>query len=390
MGAPVRFSSRTPGDLTPTPLARLLEGEQGGVDLTLSNPTRAGLEYDDAAIRAALSRPEVLRYEPTALGHAAARDAVARYLGSVGRPVAADRLALTASTSEAYGALFKLLCDPGDAIAAPSPSYPLVPHLAGLEGVEVVPYQLRRDGGRWRIDRGTLEEALAAGARAVVVVSPNNPTGSVPDADDRRLLADACRRHDAALIVDEVFAPYGWHGGPVEPVVGDDGPLAFVLDGLSKSAALPQLKLGWVAVRGPEAEARAALTRLEWVLDAYLSVSAPVQAGAAELLATAPAMQRRLRARLGSNLAALRAALTGMGHVEVLPGDGGWYAVLALAGGIDEEALVTGLASRAGVRVHPGFYYDFATEGFLVVSLLVPEAAFAAGASALARGLARR
>jgi aspartate/methionine/tyrosine aminotransferase len=386
----VRFSTRTPSDLTPTPLARLLEGEQGGVDLTLSNPTRAGLEYDEAAIRAALARPEVLRYEPSALGHEAARQAVARYLASIGRPVSHDRLALTASTSEAYGALFKLLCDPGEAVAGPAPSYPLVPHLGGLEGVDVIPYQLHRDRDRWRIDPRSLEDALAAGARAVVVVSPNNPTGNVPDAAERRLLAEACRRHDAALIVDEVFAPYGWHDGPVEPVAGDDGPLAFVLDGLSKSAALPQLKLGWVAVRGPEVVAREALTRLEWVLDAYLSVSAPVQAGAAELLATAPAMQRRLRARLLANLTALRTALASVPGVEVLAGDGGWYAVLALAGETDEEALVTALITDAGVRVQPGFFYDFAAEGYLVVSLLVPEATFVAGARALARGLAAR
>lgn len=381
--AAVRYSTRLPADLTPSALARQLEAATA-IDLTISNPTRVALAYDVARLHAALAHAEVCAYDPQPLGLASTRGAVARYLAGLGRRSGPERIALTASTSEAYGTLFKLLCDPGDAVAVPAPSYPLVPHLAELEGAVSAPYRLVYDE-RWRLDFESLAAVLAAGARAVVVVNPNNPTGhGLADAERRELRA-LCRRHDAAIIADEVFAPYGCKG-PLASLGEDGGPLTFVLDGLSKAAALPQLKLGWISVFGVEAEVGAALGRLEWLLDAYLSVNAPVQLAAAELLAAAPAMQAQINARLARNRAALRAALATSG-CRLLPSDGGWYAVVALPAGVGEEEVVAALAVRDGVRVQPGYFYDFADEGFLVMSLLVDPPTFTRGAGIVARRL---
>ncbi len=375
----VRFSSRLPRDLSASPLTEALQRAPFGIDLTESNPTLVGLRHDEALLGAALGTRGLSSYHPEPLGSREAREAVAAYLARAGRRVPIERLALTASTSEAYAVLFKLLGDAGATVAVPAPSYPLVVHLAELELLATRPYQLSYDDG-WHIELDALEEVLAGGARIVVAISPNNPTGNVFDGREYERVAEACLRHGAALIIDEVFAPYGADGQTVPSFVRDDGPLTFVLDGLSKSAALPQVKLGWISVFG--LEAAAAMVRLEWLLDAYLSVSAMAQLAAPALLAAAPAMQRQINARLAKNRLTLAHEL-----MPPLEAAAGWQAVLRLMGEPDEELLVAHLAKEAGVRVHPGFFYDFAKPGYLVLSLITEPARFAEGARALARGL---
>jgi len=388
----VRTSRRIPPDLTPTPLARALAASGAAspvVDLTLSNPTLAGLTYDRARILAALGDAESLRYEPAPLGRLEARQAVVEHLLRQGRAVPLERVVLTASTSEAYAVLMKLLCDPGDAIAVPAPSYPLVPHLAELEGVRPLTYRLLPCDG-WRIDFASLAAVLDEGVRAVVVVSPNNPTGSVVGDADAQELRQRCQEAGVALIVDEVFWAYRYGASGPSPFARDQGPLTFVLDGLSKAAALPQLKLGWMTLHGVESALDTARAGLEWLLDASLSVSTPVQVAARELLATAAPMQAQIRARLAQNRVALAEACAGLAAVRLLPAEAGWYAVLELGERVDEEGVVERLATCHAVIVHPGFFYDFVRPGYLVASLLPEPTTFARGAAALQRYFASR
>jgi aspartate/methionine/tyrosine aminotransferase len=319
-----------------------------------------------------------------ALGHPDARAAVARYYEDRGLAVSADRICLSASTSEAYGWLFKLLCDRGDEVLVPTPSYPLFSYLAALEDVTLTPYPLVRAEG-FRIDLAALAEAIGPRTRAVILVHPNNPTGTFVRRDEARSVARIARDHGLALVVDEVFGDYPL--GPLAPdrlpsFVGDAEALTFVLSGLSKVVAQPQLKLGWVAVSGPALLAAEAMGRLEVIADTYLSVSTPVQLALPEILAGRGPVQGRIRARTGANLASLDAALVAAGPecpVRRLPVDGGWYAVLEVPRTRDEDAWVERLLRLDGVVVHPGYFFDFAEEGYLVVSLLPEEEAFREG-----------
>jgi aspartate/methionine/tyrosine aminotransferase len=359
-----RFSERSRHDPTPNALARAAAKFRDPIlDLTLSNPTRADLPYDEAAIRAALAAAP-LRYDPTPFGLPAARAAVAADLGAHVDP---DRVVLTASTSEAYGHLFKLLCDPGDEVLVPQPSYPLFEHLARLDAVRTVPYPLRY-AGRWHLD--TVRPGPRT--RAVLVVHPNNPTGSYLARDE----ADALAALGLPIVADQVFARY--------PLVDDrervpdllrDDVLTFTLGGLSKLAGLPQLKLGWIVVGGPEARVREALARLELIADTYLSVGTPVQHALPALLAARRVTEDAIRARTRRNLARLQAATAG-GPVSVLRAEGGWYAVLQLPRTRTEEEWALTLLERDGVLVHPGHFYDFEREAYAVVSLLPPEPVF--------------
>jgi hypothetical protein len=375
-----RRSHRLPADLRPTALATRLKAAAGAVDLTVSNPTKVGLTYPGAAIREALAGAEVLRYEPAAAGEPRARAAAAKVAG-----VEPGDVILTASTSESYALLFQVLCDPGDAVAVPAPSYPLFEHLARLQGVRARSYSLEYDG-RWRVDTGAVRDALAAGAAAVVVVNPNNPTGSAIDEATGAHLRALCAEHDVPLIADEVFRPYGFAAEP--PSAGGDGEaLTVVLDGLSKRAALPQLKLGWMALRGPSA-ARAELSeRLEWAADAYLSVGAPVQVAAPRLLELAPAICAQVRARVAGNRARLSAHAGALPEVDLLAADGGWSAVLRVPAICGDDEWVVRLAEEARVIVQPGFFYDFAAAGYLVVSLLPDPAVFEEGCTRLFEGV---
>jgi alanine-synthesizing transaminase len=381
------FSERTRWDLRPNRLAETLAAKRASgarvLDLTESNPTRVGLPFPDDVLDA-LAGAEARRYEPQPLGLRAAREAVAADFARRGFGVAPDRIVLSASTSEAYAFLFKLLCDPGDEILVPRPGYPLFEFLATLESVQVRTYPLRYDG-EWHVDVAALRGSLSPRTRAVVVVSPHNPTGAGLKRDEQDAVEALCAARGAALVSDEVFADYTFRADPrrVASVARDGPALAFALGGLSKSCGLPQLKLAWTAVTGPEALRRDALARLEVVADTYLSVSTPVQVAAPELLARKPELQAPIRARLGGNLETLRGAIGPGCPASLLEPEGGWSAVLRIPATRSEEERVTRLLEERDVLVHPGFFFDFPHEAYAVLSLLPPEAEFAEGVARL-------
>jgi len=346
--------------LGPTPtqnaLARALqESREPYIDLTLSNPAAAGLPLAEARL------PPAPTYEPDPRGLASAREAVAAYQG-----VSPDRVILAASTSEAYSWLFKLLCDAGDEVLVPEPSYPLFTWLTALECVRAVPYALRWDG-EWHLDPSSLP--FSQRTRAVLVVSPGNPTGAYLKEEERLALACACRARDCALICDEVFADYPASSDPrrARSAALYDDVLSFSLSGLSKVAGLPQLKLGWLAAGGPGAQD--ALRRLELIADTYLSVNTPVQLAAPALLQGRHQFQRAVRERLRINRAALLAARAPDDAWDVLRAEGGWSEVLSIPRSRGEEEWALSLL-RKGVLVHPGYFFDFPHEAFVVVSLL--------------------
>lgn len=384
------FSLRTSWDISATPLAeaaaRRAAACQPVLDLTESNPTRVGLGFSPAALREALADPRAARYEPDPLGLVAAREAIVRYYAERGHAVAPERIVVTASTSEAYAFLFKLLADPGDEVLVPEPSYPLFAYLAGLESVRTVGYPLRYDG-EWHLDRHGLESALTARTRAIVTVSPNNPTGSFLKADELAFLAQVCGERGLALIADEVFSDYALDPSQerVETVCGTPGVLSFALSGISKIGALPQLKVGWMVASGPEALVEPAMRRLEVIADTYLSASTPSQLAFAELLARRAEAQQPLRERLRRNLETLRAACGPEASWQPLKVEGGWSAVIRVPRTRSEQEWALVLLEEDGVLVHPGFFFDFPGEAYLVLSLIVPPEEFAKGVAALAR-----
>jgi aspartate/methionine/tyrosine aminotransferase len=381
----VVFSSRLPARIEPNAFSRALgEVRAAGVrllDLTQTNPTVVGLTCPDE-VWAALADAGSARYEPEPLGHLAAREAVA---GEYGGRCQADRICLTASTSEAYALLFKLLCDPEDEVLVPTPSYPLFDLLTRLEAVRPVPYRLDLHGG-WSIDRAGFDAALSARTRAVLVVSPNNPTGSRLHDDDREWLVSVAARRGLAIVADEVFADY-----PLQPVgqarslAGEERALVFTLGGLSKSAGLPQLKLAWVLGSGPESLIGPAMTRLELIADTYLSVSTPVQRAARRLLFLARSRRQQIASRLALNLQALRTIVADAPALTVLPPEGGWSVVVRVPAWHSEEEWVLRLLQDASVVVHPGYFFDFGEEAFLILSLLPEPEVFAEGVRRLAR-----
>lgn len=375
------FSSRVPGELDPNRLARAVRRLRAAgvplIDLTVTNPTSVGIDYP-TSILSALADPAALRYEPAALGRPEARAAIARDYERHGTKVAPDRIVLTASTSEAYSVLFKLLCAPeGDAVMLPVPSYPLFDHLTQLDGVRSIPYRLEYHG-RWEVDFDTLDAGWADTVRAVLAVSPNNPTGSVLSEREFIALAERCASRGAALVVDEVFVDYPLSPRPTSSAFQPPC-LTFRLGGLSKSAGLPQVKLGWILVEGPDALVCEALERLELICDTYLSVSTPVQVAAPALIAAGITVRAAILARIRANNDALRTLAAGYPSIHVLPSEAGWSAVLRVPSTRSEEDLVLELLGRDGVLVHPGFFFDFAHESFLVVSLLPETTAFTDG-----------
>jgi aspartate/methionine/tyrosine aminotransferase len=349
------------------------------IDLTTSNPTIVGLRYPDD-ILAALARPTANSYEPDPRGLVSARAAVSGDYARRGISVAGDRIVLTASTSDAYSILFKLLCAPwGDAVLVPAPSYPLFDHLTSLDGIDPRHYRLEYHG-RWMVDEPSVDQAWTGDVRAVLAVSPNNPTGSVLSGAELAWLSARCAEREAALIVDEVFADYRFdESSGTAPRPEDPPALTFRLGGLSKSAGLPQVKLGWIAVDGPDALAGQALERLDLICDTYLSVSTPVQVAAPELIARGADLRTQILARVRGNYRTLKRLAASDPAVEVLRGDGGWSAVVRVPSTRAEEELALDLLERAGVVVHPGFFFDFAHEAFLVVSLLPEPDTFAEG-----------
>jgi len=367
------FSRRVPRELAPNPYTRARSRPDAvRFDLTLANPTACGIEYPEDLLDA-LSSAAGLTYRPDPKGLRSAREAIAAEYVGRGATIDPDAIVLTASSSEAYAFLFKLLCDPGDAVLVPAPSYPLFEHLAELDGVRAVPYPLDVTH-RWQ---PRPETPVARGARTVIFVHPNNPTGSFVDVDAALRVA-----RGLPCVVDEVFADYAWSGDPESFALRERG-LTFTLGGLSKSRGLPQLKLSWIVVGGPPADRAAALEALEFIADNYLSVATPVQAALPEILRRSLPVQDAIRARCRANLDAARNLVRPGGAVELLDPEGGWSLVLRFPRVVGEEALALELLERHGVAVHPGYFFDFPGEGYLVLSLLPVPEVFEAGLRAV-------
>jgi aspartate/methionine/tyrosine aminotransferase len=382
-----RFASRIEVDLAPNALAAALAARRAAgariLDLTNSNPTRVGLRYPEAEILAALASPAALAYQPDPRGLPSARAAVSAYYASRGESVDPEDLLLTASSSESYALLFKLLADPGDEVLIPAPSYPLFDVLARLECVRLVRYPLVHNPGvGWRIQREALGAALSPRTRAIAVVHPNNPTGSYLRGEERAWLETLCASRELPLIADEVFLDYSRAAGEIS-FASTRGSLAFALSGLSKLVGLPQLKMGWIALAGPERARDRARARLEFIADAYLSVGAPVQHAAPTLLELRGALQRQIRERMEANELRLRERCASAASLRPLEREGGWYAVLELPESVDEEAFCVRLLEQHGVLVHPGYFFDFERPGVLVVSLLAEPGTFAEGVARL-------
>lgn len=375
------FSSRLRWDFRRNRLAEaLLEMRQRGrpiLDLTESNPTRAGFSYPGEIIHA-LDDSRALAYDPSPAGSPEARTAISAYYRARGADVDPSRIFLTASTSESYAWLFKLLADPGDMILVPRPSYPLFEYLAALESVHVAHYQLAYHG-QWSAGLGRIPERT----RAVVLVNPNNPTGSFIKTDELRDLAGLCAERDIAIISDEVFADYAFGPDPrrVRTLVEESCALTFCLSGLSKVAGLPQMKLGWIVVGGPRKLRQAATRRLELIADTYLSVSTPVQIALPRLLSAG--IRDQIADRTAANLDFLRSSAPPNSPCELLKTEGGWNAVLRVPRIRTEEQWCLDLLRRAHVLVQPGFFYDFEYEAFLVLSLLTRPEVFREGIARL-------
>jgi alanine-synthesizing transaminase len=380
------FSSRLPNNVATNRLTEAVRARREPfIDLTESNPTRAGLDYP-ADLLAPLADARGLRYTPSPLGAIDARRAVSADYARQGVGVPAERIALTASTSDGYSLLFKLLTDAGDDVLVPRPSYPLFDHLTRLDLVVPRHYDLDPHGG-WAIDFDSLERALTPRTRAVLLVSPNNPTGSFVSAGELDRLAAICAARGLAIIADEVFSDYELEPGAGAragraAVRGDV--LSFALGGLSKSVGLPQVKLGWIAAGGPEPQVTAALEGLELICDTYLAVSTPAQLAAPALLERGAIVRSQISTRVRTNYQTLQRLAGAVPSCRVLRSDGGWYAVLQVPSLEPEEDLVLRLLGD-GVLAHPGYFFDFPRESFLIVSLLAPGAAFAGGISRILR-----
>jgi alanine-synthesizing transaminase len=379
----MRFSNRIQGELVPNEYSRAVErrrAENSALwDLTVSNPTLAGLDYPLEEIREALAEGGKHFYQPDPRGLLAARSAVAGYYHERGITVPLDSIILTSGTSEAYGYLFKMLCTPGKTILFPTPSYPLIPLIAELEGAAAKPYAL--SGGEWRWDLALLFDVLRPGTRAVVAVSPNNPTGSMLTREELRELSGFCAAHRLALIVDEVFLDYPSpaRADSIISSAGNPDVLTFTLGGLSKACGLPQMKLGWIVVGGPERDAREALARLEFIADAFLTVGTPVQQAAPVLLDLGMRVREQIRLRLDQNEETLREILSGVSDITLHPRDGGWYMVLGLPAGMEDEEFALRLLAEQNVIVQPGYLFDMEDAQAVIISLLTPEDVFAEG-----------
>lgn len=373
------FSSRLEWCASENPLTKLLRHKRmiGDpiLDLTESNPTAAGFAFPADWLLETLADPRCLRYEPHPAGLASARDAVATYYGDV----SPDRILLTASTSEAYEFLFKLLADPGDEVLVPRPSYPLFDFLAALESVRPVHYPLRYEG-RWLIDFDALRQCITPRSRAIVLVNPNNPTGSFLKKQEFARLIAVCREHQLAIISDEVFCDYALHGEQtVKSLTRVEDVLTFVLSGFSKVLGLPQLKLSWIVCGGPEAIRSQATDRLELIADTYLSVGTPVQWAAERLLGWRSDIQRQILERVRGNREFLSGYMGPTSAWRVLETEGGWYAVIEAPRIHSEEEWVLSLLRDDHVLVQPGFFFDFEKEAYLIVSLLTRPEVFRDG-----------
>jgi alanine-synthesizing transaminase len=378
------FSQRTDWKLTPnrfTEAQREMSAAGREVlDLAVSNPTRAGLRYDEESILNSLTNPNALDYDPQPRGLRSAREAVVAYYREQHEEseIDPDSLVLASSTSEGYSYVFRLLCNPDDEVLVPKPSYPLFEFLADLQDVKLVTYPLIYDHG-WQIDFPSIHKSVTDRTRAIVVVHPNNPTGSCVSETERSALNQVCREHKLSLIADEVFLDYP-HDGVLRPTFATNhAVLTFTLSGLSKIAGLPQMKLAWIATSGPKDLVNTALARLEVIADTYLSMSTPIQLAAPVLLEQRKSIQPQLLNRVRTNLKELDRQLAQQKNCQRLNAEGGWYAVLRVPVTQSDEELAINILRKLSVLIHPGHFYDFPNDGYLIVSLITPKEDFGEG-----------
>jgi aspartate/methionine/tyrosine aminotransferase len=380
------FAKRTNWNLTANRLSEALAAHRAAgkplLDLTVSNPTECGFEYDGAAILDALRNPGALSYEPNPRGLESARGAVAGYYADRGTSVSIEDIFLTTSTSEAYSYVFRTLCDPGDELLIPSPSYPLFDFLAEIQDVSLVRYPLLYDHG-WQIDFHALEQAITPRTRGVIVVHPNNPTGHYAKSAEMARLNSICSAREMAIIADEVFLDFAFEGERPASFAANSEALTFTLSGLSKISGLPQMKAAWLIAGGPERWKSEALARLEVIADTYLSVNAPVQLAMPGFLEQRHAFQKQVLERVRRNLAELDRQLGAQKACSRLKVEGGWCVAVRVPATRSDEEFAIELLNAHGVCVHPGHFYDFLSDGTLIVSLLAPEQVFAGGAKLL-------
>jgi alanine-synthesizing transaminase len=376
------FAKRTNWNLETNRLSAALAAHRAAgkplIDLTLSNPTECGFQYDEEAILSALRNPAALRYEPNPRGLAVARSAVAQYYAERAAIVSNDDIFLTTSTSEAYSYVFRTLCNPDDELLIPAPSYPLFEFLADIQDVRLAGYPLVYDYG-WQIDFHALEQAITPRTRGVIVVHPNNPTGHFAKPEEMRKLSEICAARGIAIIADEVFLDFALNEKQIATFAANSGALTFTMSGLSKICGLPQMKAAWLMVSGPEAWKTEALARLEVIADTYLSMSAPIQLAIPALLEQRHAFQKQVIARVNENLSELDKQLGGQKSCSRLKVEGGWNAVIRVPATRSDEELALELLVTRGVYVHPGHFYDFSSEGIVMVSLITPEKEFLRG-----------
>jgi alanine-synthesizing transaminase len=376
------FSHRTDWKLTPNRFTQAQQELRAAgrevLDLTISNPTRAELHYDEETILQALVNPKAMDYDPQPKGLRSAREAVADYYRKQHDDIDPESIVLTTSTSEGYSYVFRLLCNAEDEILVPKPSYPLFELLADLQDVKLVAYPLLYDHG-WQIDFPSLYKAVNHRTRAVVVVHPNNPTGSFVSDQERSALNHFCREYNLSLVADEVFLDYAHDGAPRSTFAANQDILTFTLSGLSKISALPQMKLAWIVTSGPAEPASTALARLEVIADTYLSMNAPIQLAAPVLLEQRQSIQALLLDRVRANLSELDRGLAKQKTCRRLDVEGGWYTVLRVPVTQSDEDQAIEILRKLSVLVHPGHFYDFPSDGYLIVSLITPPQNFRQG-----------
>lgn len=376
------FANRTNWNLTPNRLSEALaRNRQSGktlLDLSASNPTECGFQYASHAIMRALCSPRTIEYHPEPRGLETARRAISAYYGEKSRKVSPEKIILTTSTSEGYSFVFRLLCNPGDEILVPTPSYPLFDFLAEIQDVKLKRYPLVYDHG-WQIDLHALEQAVTGRTRGMIVVHPNNPTGHFTKAAEMAAINRLCASREIAIIADEVFLDFSLGTDAHSSFSANQDALTFTLSGISKISGLPQMKLAWLAVSGPEKLRQQALERLELIADTYLSMNAPIQLATPVFLEMRNGFQQQVMERVRANLAELDRQLSTQQQCSRLEVEGGWYAVLRVPATRSDEELALELLEEKNVYVHPGHFYDFQQEGHLVVSLITPANEFAEG-----------
>lgn len=385
------FARRTNWNLSTNRYTQAIEAHRrtgrGLLDLTASNPTSIGLHYATDQLLAALAQPQSISYEPIAKGLRIARESVSAYYGQSGVHVDPEQLILTTSTSEAYSFSFRLLCDPGDEVLVPTPSYPLFDFLADLQDVKLVPYELVYDHG-WQLDFHSLQQHITHRTRAVIVVHPNNPTGSFVKPAEMAQLSEICVSHSLAIVADEVFLDYRLGHQPWNSFAANTKCLTLSMSGLSKISGLPQMKVAWIAISGPSELQREALARLDVIADTYLSMNAPIQHALPAMLEQRHSIQQQLQSRIVTNLRELDAQLAGHRSITRLEVEGGWYAILRVPVTRTDEQLAIELIEQHDVLIQPGHFYDFHRDGYLIVSLITPQQTFSEGVKRILRYVA--